>query len=104
LIESRDGLLYATEIGTRQLKYIPPLPRTTDEVLNLWKPKLGRSPSRILDAVISAYRPLAKAELAEVVGLRVSGTFNTYLSSLRTAGLIKSEDGKIVPDREALFL
>jgi hypothetical protein len=106
LIEMKNELIYATDAG---LKYagtdIPPTPQNTDEVLALWNPKLQLGARRMLQSLISANRPMEKEELGEASGLAHSGgSFDTYLSSLKTANLIVRHGKQIEVNREVLFL
>ncbi|HKW76867.1 MAG TPA: hypothetical protein VJN64_15155 [Terriglobales bacterium] len=47
---------------------------------------------------------IAKQELSEEAGIELGGTFSTYLSDLRTAGLIVDGHRGIAANRETLFL
>jgi len=107
LVEVRsDGLVYATEAG---LKYagndLPPTPTTTAEVLALWEKKLTPGARRMLQALIRVGRPMSKEELgAEAEISHTGGSFDTYLSSLKTAQLIVKNGKTFVANREVLFL
>lgn len=78
-------------------------PTTTKEVLDIWRPKLGIGPMKILDTVLY-HRSLPMDELAAQSGYAISGTFSTYLSQLKTARLIERHGKVIKPNAETLFL
>ncbi len=63
--------------------------------MDLWRSKLERRYMEILDHIVGGYPDaLSSAEIAEAVGLTLSGTFNTYLSRLSTLGLIDRSKGE----------
>lgn len=106
LIEIRDGLVYATEAG---LKYagndLPSTPMNTREVLAVWEPKLSLGARRMLGALISTNRPMSKEELGEAAQVSsAGGSFDTYLSSLKTAQLVIKTGKTFEVNREVLFL
>jgi hypothetical protein len=105
-IEQRDGELHATQAGIEYFgKSPPPAPSTTQEVLDVWEPKLRDGARRILRALMSRRgQEVSLDELAEASGLTKSGTFSTYLSDLRTARLIVTGRGTARANRETLFL
>lgn len=104
-IEERDGLIFASPAGLDYFGEVPAAPQSTDEVLEIWRPKLRDGARRMLDALVTAGgRPMGREELAEAAGLTNSGTFSAYLSDLRTARLaVVGRDG-VAADRESLFL
>jgi hypothetical protein len=105
-IESRGNLLYATDSGIGYFGgNVPSAPQTTEEVLAVWVPKLRSGAQRILRFLIDrGGEDVPLAELAEGSGMTKSGTFNTYLSDLRTARLIVTGRGSAAANRETLFL
>jgi hypothetical protein len=66
-------------------------------VIQQWKSALGSGPSKMIDALIAAHpRDMDRANLADRVGMTATGgTFQTYLSRLRSNGLIDVAGGKI---------
>jgi len=104
LIEIKDGRIFATESALLQAGELPPSPQTTEEVLAFWKPKLQAGARRMLEKLVEANRPMSREELGQASDLRESGSFKTYLSSLRTAGLIKKDGQNFEVNREVLFL
>jgi hypothetical protein len=80
-------------------------PPTLAELHDAWKSKLGSTQARMLDVVIEAYPDsVDRDELAAAVGIQITGTFRTYLSELRTPGLVRdvSKGGALVAT-ELLF-
>lgn len=91
LIEQRGALWYATAEAIAALgKNIEPMPDSAAEIVDMWRGKLaGVGP--MLDVLLQTYPDsLTRDGLAEATGLTASGgTFGTYLSRLRTNGLIE---------------
>lgn len=105
-IEVTGDTLTATQAG---LDYfggnLPDAPRTTEEVLAIWEPKLREGARRILRVLVSRKGHGMDLEtLADASGMTKSGTFSTYLSDLRTARLIITERGQAKANTETLFL
>ncbi|WP_448117076.1 hypothetical protein [Mesorhizobium amorphae] len=91
MVEIRGGLWYATEEAASQLGYaVPPVPDNPRDRLAMWKSKVaGVGP--MLDCLYANYpTPLSKAMIAHAISMTASGgTFSTYLSRLRSNGLIE---------------
>ena len=105
-IETDGASIVATRAG---LDYfganIPKAPRTTDEVLQVWEPKLKSGARRILQVLVQrGGRPVSLPTIYKEAGLSKSGTFNAYLSSLRSARLIETGRGYAQAKKETLFL
>lgn len=66
----------------------------------MWRRKLSSGARGMLDALLEAYPDgLSRAELAERIEMELSGgAFRTYLSQLRTNGLIVGRDPVRVSD------
>jgi len=79
------------------------VPQTTQDVLAIWKPKLAGGARRVLDALIEN-GGMTKEQLQQASGLSEGGTFDTYVSRLRTANLIVKEGATFYPNRETLLL
>jgi len=105
-IEERDGMVFATQSGLDYCKHIPAAPQSTEEVLDIWKPKLRDGARRMLDALVQAGgEPISKEQLGELAQLQKSGTFSAYLSDLKTARLaVVNRDGTVAANKETLFL
>jgi hypothetical protein len=104
-IEERDGLVFATEAGAIHLGGdIPAAPTTHEEAMALWGRALRAGAFRLLGIVVAAGRGgINRNDLAVAAGLTGNaGTFGTYLSNLRTNGLV-SESGKQVVANDILF-
>lgn len=90
LVEERGGLWYATPDGIAAIgDDMPAMPTHPDERIAMWKEKIsGVSP--MLDALRAQYpQALTKSELAFMLGMApTGGTFGTYLSRLRSNGLV----------------
>lgn len=90
-LDGERGLLRITDYGLEALGAFEPLPQG-QELLDYWIAELGDSgAARILRVLAKHYpRTLSKEEVGEAAGLsHSSGSFNTYLSKLRTLELIE---------------
>jgi uncharacterized protein len=108
-ILSKMGSWYATEEGVAHLETlgekIAPPPTTTTEVLDLWRDKLQLGARKILDALVEAEGNGVDMEtITGKTGLVKSGSFDTYISSLKTAELVYKQDGLFYANKENLFL
>lgn len=96
LIESRSGLWFATEEGAHAVGDVelPPLPGP--ELARWWAAKIHGTP-KLVEALIEAWpHALSKDELAERIDMTASGgTFQAYISRLRSPGLIVQDGGGI---------
>lgn len=87
LIEPRDGLWFATGDAVASIgRDIP-----HQDPISMWKNALGAGPARIIDALAPrGASPTARSELAELVNMAEGGgTFSTYLSKLKSNGVIE---------------
>ena len=95
----RDGLLVeiGNEVSLTDAGFAaignsrPDTPQTPEEVRAIWRSALRAGEVRMLDALL-AVRPawIGRADLAAQAGLEpTSGTFNTYLGTLRRNGLVE---------------
>ena len=90
---------WATYAGSFQV------PSTTDEVLALWRPRLGGVAVQIFDYLVSLRgEAISRAELAEAVGATMGGTFSARLSEVRSTQLLVENGGRVAVNRELLFL
>jgi hypothetical protein len=90
-ITKNGNLVVITDAGLQSLGDFDPLPAGR-ELLEYWLREFGDSgAARILRAIAEAYpNSLTKAEIGDATGLSsASGTFDTYLSRLRTLELIE---------------
>ena len=67
-------------------------------VIQQWKSALGSGPSKMIDALIAAHpHGMDRANLADHAGMTATGgTFQTYLSRLKSNGLIEVSGRKIM--------
>lgn len=106
-LREEGELLWTSEAGMDAAGEVPQASSTTEEVVALWKPKLGKTPAQMLDALVSVGgESMSREDLAQAVGLsHDTGSFRQYLSALRTAGLlVDAGGGAISANRETLFL
>ena len=94
LIVEENGLVYASDDAIAEYGGNC-VPMETEDVINMWKGNLTGGAKRMFEILVEHY-PLQKDNLAEVAGLSAtSGTFSTYLSTLRSNGLIEVQDGEV---------
>jgi len=103
-IRRDDDLWYCTDDGLDAVGVVPDRPQTTEEVVEMWRSKPGMAPAiRLVEATLACPNGIEKADLAEAVGLTAgAGTFTTYLSRAKTAGLLEV-DGQAVRPSTALL-
>lgn len=97
-LEERGGLFYATDHGVAAAGVVSELPSTAEEVIALWSTKTGMGPViRLVQAVLDVGGEMQRTDLAEVVSLAEgAGTFGTYLSRARTAGLLATQGATVL--------
>lgn len=102
-----DGNLYTiTNEGLSQAGEVDSLPTDPEELVNLWCDVIGENgASRMLRALAANYpNEMSKPDLGEAVSMNsTSGSFGTYLSTLKRNGLIKI-NGQSVKVSEELFI
>ena len=87
-----DGdLLQASQYGIDSLGEAPNPPQTTAEVLDMWRSNLTGGAKRMFEELVVVYpQKIAKSQLGELVGMSAAGgSFGTYLSILKSNGLIE---------------
>lgn len=106
LIEQRGSEMFATQTGVDFFgESVPQTPSDTQSMLDLWLPKLGAGPGKMLQVLIANRgEPVTNAELAEACGWKITGTYTTYRSKLVSAGLAVSDRGSVRANKETLFL
>lgn len=99
------GALEITPEGLAVIGGRPSAPATPDEVIASWKAKLPPVVGRMLDAIVEMHpKSISRSDLAERLEISATtGTFRTYLSLLRTRGLIETHRDEITAS-ESLFL
>jgi uncharacterized protein len=96
LIESRGGLWFATEEGAGAVGDVELPPAPGPDLARWWAAKIHGTP-KLVEALIEAWPDmLAKDELAQRIGMTASGgSFQAYVSRLRSPGLIEQHAGGI---------
>lgn len=87
-----DGTLLISADGFAHLGMTePPAPLTSTEVLDQWRSAFRAGERRMLDTFVEAYpKTLTRAQLSERTEMSMtSGTFSTYLGTLRRNGLLE---------------
>lgn len=104
-MEERGGELYATEKAIEYLGHDVPAPSTTQDVLDVWMPKLRLGARRMLEVLLKYNGDwITDEQLQEETNLTNSGTYSAYKTDLRTARLILVERGRVAANKETLFL
>lgn len=93
LIVEQDDLVFASEAGLAAAGEAPASPQSPEEVVAMWRKAVGRRPGEMLDVLVKHYphwisREELNAELDPPLTVS-AGTFSTYLSRLRSNGLIE---------------
>lgn len=105
-IDSEGSLLYATDEGLDAVGEIAPAPQSQDELTEMWVKAVGGTPGKLLRILVDNYpEAFDKDILADAVDMTASGgSFNTYLSRLRSNGLLESNHDKLlIAGKAALF-
>jgi hypothetical protein len=89
-IEQRGDLWHATEQGASEAGDVDAMPNAGPELVAWWAQRIG-SERKILEHLSGLYpHAIDKADLADALAMTASGgTFGTYLSRLRSNGLIE---------------
>jgi hypothetical protein len=104
-VRSDGDRVYITDAGLEALGSFDPLP-TGRDLLNHWLSHFGNSGvARILTALANAYpQELSKEQIGDSAGLSpASGTFDTYMSRLRSLELIQRGAGATTKASDELF-
>jgi hypothetical protein len=106
LLVGEGNLFTITEEGLKHAGEVDPLPTDPEELINLWCGVIGENggAARMLRALSSNYpNEITKTDLGETVNMSsTSGSFSTYLSTLKRNGLIKTQ-GQNVKASDELF-
>ncbi len=93
LLVGEGNLFTITEEGLKHAGEVEPLPTDPDELINFWCAIIGDGggASRMLRSLAANYaNAMTKKELGDAVGMSsTSGSFTTYISTLKRNGLIK---------------
>jgi uncharacterized protein len=106
LIKEEGDFVSATEEGIQLLGVSPESPKTLEELHSMWRSKLSGKTKDMFDILISKHPDgVYRDFLASAVGMEASGgSFNTYLSTMRTNGLITVEKDGLVRAHDDLFV
>ncbi len=107
LLDDADrGHVKATEHAAREYIGQFKVPSTTQEVRDLWDPKIGDLHKQMLDVLIAAGGDAVRIEdLAGAVGRVAGGSFSARVSELRATGLlVDAGRGFVAANKKALFL
>ena len=105
LISEEGNQIKASEKALREHDVTQDVPQTSEEIIKMWRSKFNGGAKRMFDVLIENYPfNVTKEELGVRANLEsTSGTFGTYLSRLRSNGLIEvSSEGVIAS--ENLFI
>jgi hypothetical protein len=105
-VEQRDGLWYATDQGLQDLGGAPTqMPPPGPELLSFWASKVGGAAPMLRFLAEQYPQFITRSDLAQALDVEESGgTFRTYLSKLRTPGLIEEDDSKNVRAAPSLMV
>lgn len=97
LVEERGGQISATEAGLKFAGVDEPNPMTAAEMRDMWVERFTGGARRMLELLLDAWpAAIDKDDLADAAGItKTGGTFSTYLSRLRSNGLIELNGGPI---------
>lgn len=96
-VDENGEYLTASERGLAYFGEERPTPMTTDEVIEMWRQKLGGGTRRIFEVLLEMYPEyISREELAERASMKSSGgSYRNCLSTLRTNVLIDEEAGMV---------
>lgn len=101
-VKESGELLQITEDGDNAAIDVPPLPESTDALVDLWASKFRAGAAKMLRLLVEIYpQAVSKEELGERTGFTSSGgTFQAYLSELKNNGLAVVQDGEVKASEE----
>lgn len=104
-IQTENNLYKATQEGLDYLGESPNPPQTSEEIISMWKNNLTGGAQRMFDVLVNSYpSSMLKENLGIYTGLNpASGTFSTYMSILKSNGLIEVE-GQNIKISDNLFI
>lgn len=90
LVEMEGDLIFATQAGIDYTGDAPSAPQSPEEVIAMWKDNLSGGSKRMFEVLVENHpETLTKEVLGQMAEMsHRSGTFGTYLSILRSNGLI----------------
>ncbi len=94
-----------TDEGREHAGFETKIANTTEEVLELWRPRLKGNASKAIDVIVSNPEGITKEGLASSLDvLPRGGNWHTILQELRESGLVIQYGDVLKPNKEALFL
>jgi hypothetical protein len=105
-ISESGGAVGITAEGLASIRdEVPAAPQSTEEIIAQWANKLQPGSKRMLDELIAVHpKALTKAQLGERAQVDpIGGSFGTYLSRLKTIGLVEVDGGEVRAS-ETLFV
>ena len=96
LIEEREGLIFASELGASSVGEVEPLPQPGPDLARSWARKLpGTGP--IVESLLASHPAWReRAEIADEMNINPGGsTLSAYISRLSTAGVIEKSGQSI---------
>lgn len=105
LITEQNGAISLSAAGEQAVDVaIASAPRGSDAVIAMWRGRLGKGELALFDALIAAYpNEVTREDLGRVSGYEsAGGSFRTYLSAIRTLGLVDTR-GSMVRAAEEIF-
>ena len=96
-VEDAAGGVRITAKGLAAIGGRRPAPRSTEELVTAWKQKLPAGARTMLDAVVARHpAPVSREALAAAGHMEVTGgTFQKYLSLLKSNGLVAVDRGQV---------
>lgn len=95
LIEE-GSLVSVSSAGLAAAGSLPPQPSTPAEIRAMWAAALGSGPGRLMEILLRHPSGIRRDALADQASMAAGGgTFSTYLSRLRSNGLIEESRGGI---------
>lgn len=105
-VTETSGEIAATKAGIKSLNgNYPKTPKTTEELVAMWNPKLKAGARRMLRILVDAYpRTMSRVVLGEKADVSQGGTFSNYLGALRSNQLAEFDEAGNVRAARALFM
>lgn len=96
-LSESDGQIGISDAGLEFVGVTPSEPQTQAEVLAMWSSNLNGGARRMFDYLVQEYpRSVGRSELGDAVEMSSgSGSFGTYLSRLKSNGLIEVNNGDV---------
>jgi hypothetical protein len=94
-------MLKITEEGSVRAGDVDDLPTDTESLFNLWSKFFKDGALRILRIAIDRYpESISRNELIQEAGIQAQSTFSTYLTQLRSNGLVEVNGHEVKASKE----